>query len=91
MLNSTLIHMYIGGASFIHSERVYDYLIIEGEGHLPGGLKHNPCKAVGMGEWDVVGGWAGQGGRTSLDPNTQAPTTFNGNNGCVRVIKPGFY
>ncbi len=58
---------------------------------MPGGLNHDPPKAVGIGEWDVIGGLAGQGGRTSIDPKTGWPTTFNGNSGCVRVIKPGFY
>jgi hypothetical protein len=54
-----------------------------GYGHEPGGLQHDPPKAVGIGEWDYVGGFAGQGGMGHLSE------TNPGNAGAVRVMKPG--
>lgn len=62
-----------------------DHVIIMGHGSLPGGMQHNPPQACGIGEWDKVEGFAGQGGKG--DPHI----TFPGNNGAVRIFKPGFY
>ena len=41
--------------------------------------------ACGVGDWDKVGGLAGQGGKA--DPLV----TFSGNAGAIRILKPGFY
>jgi hypothetical protein len=59
--------------------------MIVGYGNQPGGLKHNPPDAVGVGDWDKVGGLVGQGGIGDLT------STMNGNNGAIRIIKPGHY
>jgi hypothetical protein len=74
-----------GGSSYIYTPIVRDYVIISGHGNLPGGMQHNPPSACGVGEWDKVDGLAGQGGRG--DPNV----TCNGNNGAIRLLKPGNY
>ena len=81
-----------GGSSYIHTEKVFDYTVVGGDGYMPGGVQHNPPHAVGAGEWDLVGGLSGQGARTIVDKNDATNvTTTNGNSGCVRIIKPGFY
>lgn len=41
--------------------------------------------AVGCGDWDLVGGFVGEGA-----PGDKYKTR-NGNNGCVRIIRPGHY
>lgn len=74
-----------GGSCYVYVPRAHDYVIVSGSGHLPGGLKHDPLAAVGVGEWDKVGGWAGQG--ASPDVAISKP----GNNGAVRIFKPGHY
>jgi hypothetical protein len=75
-----------GGASYILTENCVDYLIIQGEKYEPGGiLDHEPPEAVGVGEWDKVGGPAGQGGIGDLH------MTCPGNTGAVRILKPGFF
>jgi hypothetical protein len=51
----------------------------------PGGTAHDPPLACGIGEWDKVGGFAGQGGEGN------EYVTYNGNNGAVRIIKAGHY
>lgn len=60
-------------------------MIIHGHGMMPGGLKHQPPDAVGVGEWDKTGGMVGQGGQGDINK------TNSGNNGCVRIFKPGHY
>lgn len=60
-------------------------MIIMGNGLMPGGLQHDPPQACGIGEWDKREGYAGQGGKG--DPYV----TMAGNNGAVRLLKPGFY
>lgn len=75
-----------GGASYIHTSKASDYFILIGDGHLPGGHKnHNPPEAVGLGEWDKQGGLAGTGGVGTLT------SSRFGNNGAVRIIRPGHY
>jgi hypothetical protein len=64
---------------------VRDFVTIVGHGVKPGGLAHDPPEASGLGEWDKVGGYAGQGGLG--DPFV----TRHGNNGAIRIIKPGHY
>lgn len=74
-----------GGSSYVYNKTVRDNVIIMGHGNLPGGLNHNPPLACGVGDWDKVGGPAGQGGKGDLN------LTFPGNNGAIRLMKPGFY
>ena len=80
-----------GGSSYVHVQKVYDYVVIPGDGFLPGGMTKNPPKAAGIGEWDLIGGYVGQGGRTIVDKDTLLASTKDGNAGAVRIIKPGFY
>ena len=62
-----------------------DYVIIHGEKDQPGGLEQNIPDAVGVGEWDKVGGYCGTGGQGH-------PEILNpGKNGAIRVLKPGFF
>jgi hypothetical protein len=58
---------------------------IGGLGRMPGGIKHDPPEASGVGEWDRVGGLAGEGGLGHID------TLRAGNNGAVRICKPGYF
>lgn len=75
-----------GGSSYIHTSKATDYFIIIGDGHRPGGWKnHNPPEAVGLGEWDKQGGLAGTGGVGTVT------SSHFGNNGAVRIIRPGHY
>eukprot|EP00981_Chlorochromonas_danica_P012742 scaffold5382_cov162-Ochromonas_danica.AAC.4 len=74
-----------GGSSYVNPEIVRDYVVILGHDYQPGGLQHNPPAACGIGEWDKVGGLAGQGGLGD------ATLTHRGNNGAVRISKPGHY
>lgn len=62
-----------------------DHVCILGHGQQPGGLDHNPPSASGVGEWDKVGGFVGQGG--DADP----VSAVNGRAGGIRIIKPGHY
>ena len=39
-----------GGASYIYSEITKDFIIIGGDGNMPGGLMHNIPEAVGCGK-----------------------------------------
>ena len=60
-------------------------MILQGVDNFPGGMKHAPPKACGVGDWDFVGGVAGQGGGADI-VECQA-----GKNGAVKIMKPGFY
>jgi hypothetical protein len=74
-----------GGSSFIYLPLCRDYMIIHGDGKMPGGLDHDPPEGVGIGDWDKVGGLCGEGG-------TGHPTKLHpGNGGAVRILKPGFF
>ena len=74
-----------GGSSFVYTPKVSDHIVILGTGPLPGGMQHDPPNAAGVGEWDVPGGPAGQGGMGD------EYVTKAGNAGAVRIMKPGFY
>jgi hypothetical protein len=74
-----------GGASYVYAPVAYDYVIVAGHGRLPGGLKHDPPAASGCGEWDKVGGLAGEGGQGDTHK------THPGNAGACRILKPGYY
>jgi hypothetical protein len=74
-----------GGSCFVYEGIVKDNVVVMGRGELPGGLQHNPPQACGIGEWDKIPGYTGQGGKG--DPYV----TNAGNNGAVRLYKPGFY
>lgn len=47
--------------------------------------------AMGVGEWDVVGGLAGQGGGGGYDRETKTNFVEDGRSGAVRISLPGFY
>ena len=94
-----------GGASYVFIPRAFDHLFVHGQGTKPGGLTHDPPEACGIGyvryscdflymheftdkfnrEWDKTGGLVGQGGIGN------AEVTKPGNNGGVRIFKPGHY
>lgn len=74
-----------GGSSFLYLDMVKDYQFIHGTGHLPGGIEHNPPEAVGIGEWDKVGGLCGQGGKGDTIK------LYSGNAGAVRIYKQGYF
>ena len=80
-----------GGSCFVHYNKTFDYVVIPGDGFLPGGMTKDPPKAAGLGDWDLIGGYVGQGGRTEVDKDTLLAGTHDGNAGAVRIIKPGFY
>jgi hypothetical protein len=74
-----------GGSSYVYPSIVRDYVVIMGQGMHPGGLQHNPPQACGIGEWDKMEGFSGQGAKGN------PMETYPGNNGAVRLLKPGFY
>ena len=47
--------------------------------------------AQGVGEWDVVGGLAGQGGHGAYVKATNTNVVENGRSGAIRISLPGFY
>lgn len=74
-----------GGSSYIYTNISYDHVIIMGHGYQPGGLNHDPPQACGIGDWDKIGGLAGQGGmgdKYNCNP---------GKSGAIRLIRPGYY
>jgi hypothetical protein len=74
-----------GGSSYVFLPKSVDHVIIQGNGKHPGGLESDPPDAVGVGEWDITGGPVGEGGLGEL-------TKLNkGNNGCIRILKPGYF
>jgi hypothetical protein len=76
-----------GGSSFVYTEggTVRDYQFIHGSGRMPGGLQHEPPEAVGVGEWDKLGGLCGEGGEGD------ALKVSAGNGGAVRIFKQGYF
>lgn len=74
-----------GGSSYVYANSCNDYVVISGHGIEPGGLNHNPPEAVGLGEWDKVGGLSGRGAIGHPDRSS------SGNNGAVRITLPGSY
>ena len=74
-----------GGSSYVYTQICRDVVVIMGHGVHAGGQQHNPPLACGLGEWDKVGGLAGQGGFGDMN------ATKPGNNGAVRLSKPGHF
>ena len=74
-----------GGSSYIHAPRAIDVVMVTGYGDKPGGLKHDPPEAVGLGEWDNLRKPVGHGGYAD------AEKVDAGCSGCVRIFKPGYY
>ena len=74
-----------GGCSFVYEPAAVDYVIIDGIGRVPGGQTHDIPRAVGIGEWDVLSGFVGEGAAADMQ------ATNNGFSGAVRILKPGFY
>ncbi len=74
-----------GGSSYVYTAVCRDFVIIHGDKDMPGGLQQNIPDAVGIGEWDKVGGVVGQGGfGDSVKLNAEK-------NGAIRILKPGFF
>ena len=59
--------------------------MLQGVGNFPGGTKHQPPKACGIGEWDYTGGFSGSGGGADIRE------VHPGKNGAVKILRPGFY
>ena len=76
-----------GGSSFIDRKTLEGdkMLTLPGNGRLPGGVSKDVPAATGIGEWDLVGGHCGEGGRAS------AVQIFPGNSGAVRIRLPKYY
>jgi len=75
-----------GGACYVCPDVVTEYRVIPGKWRAPGGWPDvNIPLAAGVGEWDLPGGIAGEGG----PPDAEG--TKEGNNGALRIYKPGFY
>ena len=74
-----------GGSSFADTTVCRDVVILQGVDNFPGGMKHAPPKACGVGDWDFVGGVAGQGGGADI-VECQA-----GKNGRREDHEAGFY
>ena len=58
---------------------------MQGDGRLSGGADRIIPKATGIGEWDIVGGTCGEGGKG--DPLV----LDDGRCGCIRIFRPGFF
>jgi hypothetical protein len=74
-----------GGSSFVYTPKLFDHVVIQGHDRMPGGMDHEPPEAVGLGEWDKLGGFVGEGGLGKMHKCNA------GNNGAVRIIRPGHY
>ncbi len=75
-----------GGSSFVNWNQCVDAVVLQGNGRLPGGVEDRVLPpATGLGEWDLVGGVCGEGGKAD------EWTVEDGRCGCVRVFRPGFY
>ena len=70
---------------YVDAGAVKDYVVLQGVGNFPGGLKHMPPKACGVGEWDYTGGHSGAGGGADV------VRVNRGKNGAVKILRPGFY
>lgn len=75
-----------GGSIYVNSSALRDVVVIDGEGSQPGGIMHDIPEAVGLGDWDIVGGRVGEGGYTLNNSETG-----NGRHGAIRIFKPGFF
>lgn len=74
-----------GGSCFVDVSTVKDFVVLQGSGSRAGGGGHHPPKACGIGEWDFVGGLAGEGAPGDISQLNA------GRNGAVRLVRPGFY
>lgn len=52
---------------------------------MPGGVDRHPPKTTGVGEWDILDDYVGQGGLGHLEDLNV------GRSGAVRIIKPGYF
>jgi len=74
-----------GGSSYVDVTACKDFVVLQGVGNFPGGTKHQPPKACGIGEWDYTGGFSGSGGGADIRE------VHPGKNGAVKILRPGFY
>ncbi|CAM9728738.1 unnamed protein product [Scytosiphon promiscuus] len=74
-----------GGSCYINTALSMDFVVLQGVGRVSGGTNKAPPRARGFSEDDIVGGICGEGGEAG--PSDIKP----GNNGAVRIHKPGFF
>ena len=74
-----------GGSCFVNWGSVADAVIMQGDARMPGGADRTIAPATGIGEWDLVGGTCGEGGKADK------LTVGDGRCGCIRICNPGFY
>ena len=74
-----------GGGSSYASDAIKHVVTLIGEVDQPGGMNRKPPTAVGLGEWDPIAGFAGQGGPAN------EKMVERGRDGCVIIRTPGFY
>jgi hypothetical protein len=74
-----------GGGSSFACDNADSFLTLPGNKMEPGGNDRDCPLAVGVGDWDLVGGMVGLGG------TGDARHTAAGNPGAVRLRMPGFY
>ncbi|RLM96187.1 hypothetical protein BBO99_00003726 [Phytophthora kernoviae] len=76
-----------GGSSYVNASLVdpKSVRVEAGKAMKPGGMEENPPQSVRSAYWDLVDGFAGEGGTGS----TRMPA--RGNHGGVRLAKPGFF
>lgn len=74
-----------GGGSSFACDIADSVLTLPGNKMEPGGNDRDCLLAVGVGDWDLVGGMVGLGG------TGDARHTAAGNPGAVRLRMPGFY
>lgn len=75
-----------GGSCYVSKKCVSDNVIIQGLGRIPGGASdRNIPPATGVGEWDLVGGTCGEGGKGD------SFKLEDGRCGCIILYRPGFY
>ena len=85
-----------GGSSFVGDDKAgAKWLKVEsGTSRVPGGMEADIPAAVGLGDWDVVGGPVGLGGLCEEERTGDGGVgvkLLGGNAGAVRVRIPGFY
>ena len=75
-----------GGSCYVSKKCVSDHVIIQGLGRIPGGASDRSIPpATGVGEWDLVGGTCGEGGKGD------SFKLEDGRCGCIILYRPGFY
>lgn len=73
-----------GGSSFAEINGT-QHASQSGNGRMPGGLNADPPLATGLGQWDTVGGYAGEGGEGQLE------SLEDGRSGAVRILFEGYF